>query len=784
MKKVLILLLLFALLLPLVSCDKTNGGEETTEPVTTATPEPPEETELKCTVRTVGFDGPVSTLTDLQTAYYDDKAENVIKYAEGMDELSRPVPVTLRWDVDFEAGEKCLRYFVVRIWTKNDQSDARAFIVDRSEREYRFFNSYIGQKYFWDVTAYGVNGVTVASRTNSFTTEDRSVRFLYVDGVTNFRDLGGKKTVDGGRVRQGLLIRGAKLNDNGSPDPLITEEGVKTMVQTLGIKSELDLRKDDEVGPHEGSFLGDGVEQIVCSLRGGIDITNSTVRSSLKKIFAVLADENNYPIYFHCAAGADRTGIVGWLVNGLCGVSEDDLWRDYLTTNFGNIGGSREKNGNGGAKKNYVNTLSAASGSTNAKKVYNYLKNEVGIPADHLDAVIRIMKITPGTTEKNTMPLIPAGHTHAPESDYTVIKAATCSSAGIRVKYCSVCGEYIESTVAEIPVDPNGHQVDWTVIRQPTVPDQADGSRNGTCAYCGKQVEQTLTFAPTTLTFTDKSSGSYKSAPYNVVEAMQGKHFYPTANDPTGNDLYIEYSVFYHRSMQFFDPECNPYATTRLGVESVLFWSPVADIPSSWCQYAGGFEATGDNFMNAVSDSEVTTPAKIAEEGGTFADYPNIGGPAQAAPQYGWHRIGLRIHQKLTNIAALKKDTVAGATQATYVLTLTVYIDGAVAYKLKTDDSASCMRTKYDLLFIAASDGKGGIVYTDIGANRFVIPFHLNATTAKSGKYVYTAIADVFVTCGKGFVQSVEKLATPTESTVAFSAGVKLSAPVYYRIKD
>ena len=778
MKKALIFLLLFALLLPLISCDRTDGGE-TTAPGTTAAQEPPEETGLNCTVRTVALKSPVSFHIEPMAAYLSDDVFSVADYVEGRDEISRPNPITLSWNVDFASGEKDLWYFVVRIWTKSDKSDARAFLVGRSEREYRFYNSYIGQKYYWNVTAYGTAGEVFSSDAATFTTASQAPRNLYVDGAINVRDLGGRATVDGGRVRQGLLYRGAKLH-NADEGTMITEEGIATMRQTLGIKSEMDLRTESEIGTLE-TVLGDGVTYYFRNLKASLDITDSTLRGHLKKIFAILANEDNYPIYYHCAAGADRTGMVSWLVNALCGVSEDDLWRDYLLTNFANVGGPRKKSN---IDSKYVTPLKNATGATFAKKVYNYLKNDVGVPATDLDAVIRIMKVAPGETVSYTMPTAPAGHTHKAATAYTVIGEPTCSTPGVKVKYCSVCGEYIGGTVTAIPADPAAHEADWNVVRQPTVPDQANGSRTGTCVYCGKQVEQTLTFAPTTLTFTDKSEGSYQSDPYNVVEAMQGKHFYPTASDPVGNDLYIEYSVFYHRSMLNFDGERKSYAATRLGTENVVYWSPAADVSGSWCKYAGGFEATGDNFMNPVSDDEVTTPAKIAQEGGKFADYPNIGGPVQAAPEYGWHRIGIRIHQKLTNIADLRKDTTAGKTQATYLVTETVYIDGAAAYKLQTENAASCLRSKYDLLFTAASDGKGGIVYTDIGADRYVIPFQMNATTAKSGKSVYTAIADVFVTCGKGFVQQVEKLAAPTDSTLTFPTGAGFAAPIYYTIKD
>ena len=93
------------------------------------------------------------------------------------------------------------------------------------------------------------------------------------------------------------------------------------------------------------------------------------------------------------------------------------------------------------------------------------------------------------------------------------------------------------------------------------------------------------------------------------------------------------------------------------------------------------------------------------------------------------------------------------------------------------------MHKKANLLFTAASDGKGGIVYTDIAADRYVIPFQLDDTTTKSGQTAYVAIADVSVSCGKNFVQSVEKCATPVNSTLTVEPGKNLAAPIYYKLK-
>ena len=778
MKRLLILLLLVALLLPLVSCNKGGGTTATTTAATSASV--PETEPLACSVAPAALGNSVPIHTAVQYAYFANAdANSAVNYAEGQDELSRPIPITLSWDVDFTANENDLWYFVVRIWTKTDKSDARSILVGRSERQYRFYNAFIAQTYYWDVTAYGTTGATFTSPTATFTTDSQAPRVLYVDGVTNVRDLGGRVTEDGGRVRQGLLFRGGQLNDNEGTR-MISDEGIKTMRQTFGIKTELDLRASDEHGGITKSFLGNDVKYYRKS--GTTKITSDYAPGYLQQVFEYLANERNYPLFFHCIIGTDRTGMIAWLVNGLCGVSEEDLWRDYLFSNFGRIGGTRKKSKIQDGYVKELNTAAKSAGSY-AKGVYNYLKDTIGIPSTTLDAVIRILKVQPGeTVENNTS--VRTEHKHVAESKYTVISAATCSTPGVKVKYCTVCGEFIEDTLVALPIDPDAHDADWNVIRQPTVVDQADGSRRGTCVYCGKFIEQTTVFSPAILTCTDKTSG--KASPYQIAFAdiLQGGHFYPTANNSAGNDLLIEYSVFYNGTMLNLDTDkCDPYATTRINAEAVAYWSPTVNVPDAWCKFAGGFEATGGNFKNAVSDGTVTTPTKMTAEGGGYADYPNIGGSNQSNPAYGWHRIGIRIHEEVANASTLKKDAAAGKTQATYVLTETVYFDGKPAYKLKTDESKKGMNSSANLLYTASSDGKGGIVYTDIDPERYVIPFQLNDTTAKSGTTAYVVIADVSVSCGKDFVQQVEKLTLPAGSVLTVAPDKTMAAPVYYRLK-
>ena len=37
------------------------------------------------------------------------------------------------------------------------------------------------------------------------------------------------------------------------------------------------------------------------------------------------AEEENYPIYFHCRGGADRTGMIAMLLRAIAGVSDETI---------------------------------------------------------------------------------------------------------------------------------------------------------------------------------------------------------------------------------------------------------------------------------------------------------------------------------------------------------------------------------------------------------------------------------------------------------------------------
>ena len=102
----------------------------------------------------------------------------------------------------------------------------------------------------------------------------------------------------------------------------------------FGIKTDIDLRSDKECFGMTGSPLGPTVKWFHYSSSAYSGMQGSWGKEEFAKVFRVFLDENNYPIDFHCIAGADRTGSVAYILCGLLGADEDRLARDWETTAF------------------------------------------------------------------------------------------------------------------------------------------------------------------------------------------------------------------------------------------------------------------------------------------------------------------------------------------------------------------------------------------------------------------------------------------------------------------
>lgn len=308
---------------------------------------------------------------------------NVSRVADGTKEKSRPLPVKLEWK---DNTNKQAVYTRVYVSENADMSDPLTLIT--MEDKVSVYNLKVGVKYYWKVSAVFKDGSVTESRVAEFTTENECPRNVYVDGSTNWRDLGGWTTKSGKKVRQGLIYRTGRLNTSNIDSSVaeITAEGIKEATLHLKIKTEIDLRGKSESSNITASVLGEDVNYYLCPMNYESDLLSINA-DMVKKVFGILSDEDNYPVIFHCHIGTDRTGFVAYLINGLLGVSKQDLYKDYLFSNFGNIGSSRSMDD---IADRYVASLDDFGGADLSEKIRNYLIS-VGVTQEQINAVVSIL---------------------------------------------------------------------------------------------------------------------------------------------------------------------------------------------------------------------------------------------------------------------------------------------------------------------------------------------------------------------------------------------------------
>ena len=168
------------------------------------------------------------------------------------------------------------------------------------------------------------------------------VRMIYTPSVWNVRDLGGWACT-GGHVKYGKIFRGGHFGS-------ITDADKATIVDWLGVATDIDLRNNGETGGITASPLGGSVEYYHQSLDFYANAVSTSTASArtvgvIKKVMACVAA--NKPCYFHCMSGADRTGTIAYLLLSLLGVSQSDKDKDYELTAFSDeADGKRFRNSN------------------------------------------------------------------------------------------------------------------------------------------------------------------------------------------------------------------------------------------------------------------------------------------------------------------------------------------------------------------------------------------------------------------------------------------------------
>ena len=235
-------------------------------------------------------------------------------------------PVVLRW---ITATPQ--RSYNVLIADNPDMRNAKTYLSQETTLEVQ--NLLVDTDYYWAVEMGGVR-----SDVGTFHTA-KTVRTFWIEGVSNTRDVGGWLTEVGEyRVKYDVVFRGARFDE-------ITDAG-RAAVEDLGIKTDIDLRADGEGAT---APLGSGVRFFRAGKKGAAMYymyDNRTISDfdgdyvpGTANAMTVFADADNFPAYFHCSYGRDRTGTLAFLLLGVLGVSREDIERDYEMTYLSFYGG-------------------------------------------------------------------------------------------------------------------------------------------------------------------------------------------------------------------------------------------------------------------------------------------------------------------------------------------------------------------------------------------------------------------------------------------------------------
>src|SRR5690554_5848170 len=185
-------------------------------------------------------------------------------------------------------------------------------------------------------------------RTGGVTSGIISNRYIEMDNILNFRDLGGYFTADEKQLRWGKIYRSGHLSNSNLFD--------QDKLKRLGIKTIIDFRTEEDRKAHP--YLTNITKVNIPIIPGDIySIKDKLIAERFSRsetiiymqeaykemlendaeqfadMFDVLLDANNYPVLFTSFLGKDRTGIASALLLYALGVPEYVIEEDYLASN-------------------------------------------------------------------------------------------------------------------------------------------------------------------------------------------------------------------------------------------------------------------------------------------------------------------------------------------------------------------------------------------------------------------------------------------------------------------
>jgi len=216
------------------------------------------------------------------------------------------------------------------------------------------------------------------------------VKWIDVDGARNVRDIGGWTGLRAGRVFRGTELNKVTTKDGNSHGYELTEAGLKTMREQMGVNSDFDLRAVSPASRGKWvktSAIGKDIRLLDHPIGSYMDVFTYKGEKAFGAALKEFARPEIYPVYIHCAGGADRTGTLCFLLETLCGVPLADARAEYELTSFSPVGQRTSNRESVQPFATMVRTLSTYPGKTFQEKVAYFAEKVLRLTPAEIAAI-------------------------------------------------------------------------------------------------------------------------------------------------------------------------------------------------------------------------------------------------------------------------------------------------------------------------------------------------------------------------------------------------------------
>ena len=291
------------------------------------------------------------------------------------EDYTYPEPIVFAWEDTNENEDENEGEFYLLLSETSDIKNPWVYVTDKNN--YPVYNLKIDTQYFWCVQKSGQR-----SEVFSFRTLYTLPRCIKIEKISNIRDMGGYR-VAGGRIRQGLVYRGGEFELHMN----LNKDGIDEL-KRLEIRTELDMR-GEAIGKVEFTTAEViGIKRVFVPSVPYTAVFKEEYSRDIKKFFQTFATHKNYPIYYHCWGGADRTGTFAFILGAFLGMNLEDLINEYEFTSL-SIWGIRSRNYT--EFREFLRMFTELPGTNLQEKGYHFLKYYAGLSDHQLSSIRNIL---------------------------------------------------------------------------------------------------------------------------------------------------------------------------------------------------------------------------------------------------------------------------------------------------------------------------------------------------------------------------------------------------------